>query len=54
MGLTILADLVQATGLSGVELQQEIAMLLFAKDKLTLAQASRLAGMSRIEFRRLL
>lgn len=36
------------------ELRREIAVLLFERDKLTLAQASRLAGMSRLQFQHLL
>ena len=36
------------------ELTQEIALMLFQKEKLTLAQASRLAGMPRIQFQHLL
>ena len=33
---------------------REIAVLLFAEDRLTLGQASRLAGMHQIDFQRLL
>lgn len=36
------------------ELMQEIAILLFQKEKLSLAQASRLAGMSQLQFQHLL
>ena len=36
------------------EMKQEIAVLLFQKEKLTLAQASRFAGMNRIDFQHLL
>ena len=36
------------------ELRQEIAVLLFQKEKLTLAQASRLARMTRLQFQHLL
>jgi predicted HTH domain antitoxin len=35
-------------------LKQEIAVLLFQKEKLTLGQASRLAGMSQLHFQHLL
>ncbi|MEZ4527371.1 MAG: UPF0175 family protein [Desulfobacterales bacterium] len=36
------------------ELFQEIAVLLYQKDKMTLGQASRLARMSQIQFQRLI
>jgi predicted HTH domain antitoxin len=36
------------------EMRQEIAVLLFEKEKLTLAQAARLAGMKRLAFQQLL
>ena len=36
------------------ELSQEIAVLLFQKEKLTLSQASRLAAMNRLPFQHLL
>ncbi len=36
------------------ELPQEIAVMLFQKENLTLAQFSRLAGMSRMDFQQLL
>ena len=36
------------------EMRQEIAVMLFQKEKLTLAQASRFAGMNRIAFQHLL
>jgi predicted HTH domain antitoxin len=36
------------------ELKQEIAILLYQKEKLTLAQASRLAGLDRLQFQHLL
>jgi len=36
------------------ELKQEIAVLLFQKEKLTLGQASHLAGMHRLQFQHLL
>lgn len=40
--------------MSESELRQEIAVLLFEKDKITLAQASRLAEMDRLRFQHLL
>lgn len=54
MDLTIPAEIVEATHMSASELKQEIALLLFQKDRLTLGQASELAGMSRYQFQHLL
>ena len=54
MSLVIPDEILQATRMSAAELRQEIAMLLFHKDKLTLGQASRLAGMSQWQFQHLL
>ena len=54
MSLVIPEDILRAANMSEVELQQEIALLLFHQDKLTLGQASAFAGMSQLEFQRLL
>jgi predicted HTH domain antitoxin len=54
MSLTIPEDILRAANMSAVELQREIALLLFQQDKLTLGQASTFAGMSQLEFQRLL
>jgi len=54
MSLVIPDEILQATRMSAAELSQEIAVLLFQKDKLTLGQASRLAGMSQWQFQHLL
>ena len=54
MAVTIPDDIVQATRMTEGELRQEIALLLFQREKLTLAQASRLAGASRLQFQHLL
>jgi len=54
MSLTIPDDIVYATGMTEAELMQEVAILLFQKEKLTLGQASRLAGMSQLRFQHLL
>lgn len=54
MGVIIPDEILQATRMTAEELRQEIAVLLFQKDKLTLALASRLAGMSRLQFQHLL
>jgi predicted HTH domain antitoxin len=54
MNLIIPDELTQATRMSAAELKQELAVLLFAKDKLTLGQASQLAEMSQWQFQHLL
>ncbi len=54
MSVIIPEAILQATGMSEAELLQEMAVLLFQKEKLTLGQASGLAGMNRIQFQHLL
>jgi predicted HTH domain antitoxin len=54
MSVIISDDILQATRMTEEELRQEIAVLLFQKEKLTLAQASRMAGKSRLQFQHLL
>ncbi len=54
MSLVIPNEILQATGLSEAELSQEIAILLFQKEKLTLGQASHLAQMPQLQFQHLL
>ena len=54
MSVVIPDEIVRATGMSEAELAQEIAARLFQKEKLTLGQASRLAGMGRLQFQQLL
>lgn len=54
MTLSIPDEIIQATGMSEDDLLQELAVLLFQKDRLTLAQASRLAAMPRLRFQQLL
>ncbi len=54
MGVIVPDEILQTAGMTEEELKQEIAVLLFQKEKLTLAQASRLAGMSRLQFQHLL
>ena len=54
MSLVIPDEILQATRMSAAELSQETAVLLFHKDKLTLGQASRLAGLSQWQFQHLL
>ena len=54
MSVVIPDDILQATRMTEEELRQEMAVLLFQKEKLTLAQASELAGMHRLQFQFLL
>lgn len=54
MSLVISDEILQLARMSAAELGQEVAVLLFQKDKLTLGQASRLAGMSQMQFQHLL
>jgi predicted HTH domain antitoxin len=54
MSFTIPEEIVRSTRMSIPELSQEIAVLLFQKEKLTLGLASRLARMSQIQFQHLL
>lgn len=54
MSVIISDEILQATHMSESELKQEIAILLFQKEKLTLGQASRLAEMTQLEFQHVL
>jgi predicted HTH domain antitoxin len=54
MGIAISDAILSATRMNESEMCQEIAIMLFEKEKLTLAQASRFAGMHRIAFQHLL
>jgi predicted HTH domain antitoxin len=54
MSVVVPDDILRSARMTEEELRQEIAVLLFQKEKLTLAQASRLAGMSRLQFQHLL
>jgi len=54
MSLTIPDEIIQSTRMTIPELTQEIAVMLFQKEKLTLGQASRLANMSQSQFQHLL
>jgi len=54
MSVVIPDEIVHATRMSEAELRQEIALMLFQQEKLTLGQASRLAGMSQSQFQHLL
>jgi predicted HTH domain antitoxin len=54
MSIVIPDEVIRSSHMSPEELRQEIALMLFQKEKLTLAQASKLAGMSRLQFQHLL
>ncbi len=54
MSLMIPDEIIQATRMSEDELKQELAVLLFSKEKLTLGQASRFAEMNQLQFQHLL
>lgn len=52
--MTIPDEVLYAARMSESELRQEIAVLLYEKDKITLAQASRMAAIDRLELQHLL
>jgi predicted HTH domain antitoxin len=54
MSLIIQDEILQAAHITPAELIQEIAILLYQKEKLTLGQASQLAGMRQLQFQFLL
>lgn len=54
MSVIVPDEIIATTGLSDSEMKQEIAIMLFAQEKLTLAQASRFAGVDRMTFQHLL
>jgi len=54
MTVMIPDEIIQVTRMSESELLQEIAVMLFAKEKLTLGQASKLAKMTQIQFQHVL
>lgn len=54
MSVLISDETLQACQMSAAEFKQEIALLLFQADKLTLGHASRLAEMESTAFRKLL
>ncbi len=54
MSVVISDEILTASRLSATELKIEIAVMLFQKEKLSLGQASRLAGLSYLEFQQLL
>lgn len=52
--MTIPDELLQTAHMTEAEMLQEIAVLLYVREKITLAQASRLAKMDRLQFQHLL
>ena len=54
MSVTISDEILSVTRMSEAELKQEIAIMLFQKEKLTLGQASNLAEMNQFQFQNLL
>ena len=54
MAVTIPDDVVQASRMTETELRQEIAVLLFQRERITLARAAQLAGMNQLQFQHLL
>lgn len=54
MSVIVPDEILTASQMSETEMRQEIAVMLFQREKLTLAQASRFAGMHRVEFQHLL
>ncbi len=54
MPITISDEVLTSAHIGEPELKQEIALTLFQQDRLTLAQASRLAEMSQLAFQALL
>ena len=54
MSVVIPTEYLEATHMSAGEMLQEIAVMLFARNRLTLGQASHLAGMSQHRFQHLL
>ena len=54
MSIVIADEIIQSTRLTAAELIQELALALFQREKLTLGQASGLAGISQWQFQQLL
>jgi predicted HTH domain antitoxin len=54
MSLIISDDIVKASGLSETDLLQELIILLFQQEKLSLGKSSELLGMTQIRFQRLI
>lgn len=54
MSLVVPDELVKASGLSEEELLHELVLLLYQKEKISLGKASRILGMTQLEFQALL
>jgi len=54
MPVTISDEVLKAAHMSEPELKQELAVTLFQQDRLTLAEASRFAGMNQLAFQAIL
>jgi predicted HTH domain antitoxin len=54
MSLVISDELVQASGLSELELFQEVVLLLYQREKISLGKASRILSLSQLDFQALL
>jgi predicted HTH domain antitoxin len=54
MSVVIPDEVLYTAHISADELRQEVAILLYEKERLTLGQASQLANMSQLQFRHLL
>jgi len=54
MSLLISDELIQASGLSEAELLEELVLMLFQQEKITLGSASRFLRMTQLEFQALL
>jgi predicted HTH domain antitoxin len=54
MSIVVSNEVLSATRMTEAEMRQEIAVMLFQKEKLTLAQAGRFAGIHRVAFQHLL
>ena len=52
MPLVVSDDVLRLAGMSESELLLELAVFLFQREKMTLAQASKLAGLSRMELQK--
>ena len=54
MSILISDEILTAARMTEAEMRQEIAILLFQKEKFTLARASRFAGVHRVAFQHIL
>lgn len=54
MSLLISDELIKASGLSEAELLQELILMLFQRERLTLGKAAHILGVTQLEFQALL